>query len=146
MSNNADDRVLKKIFKTLENYEKRINKLEGKRSKRSEVSGAFPRRVASEVPAPEILGRVIVVSDETLPDGTIGVPKFDSGSAWISFLASGYIPQYTVVSLPTTGGRLAYATNGRKSGEGVGAGTGVLCYRSDNGTWYRASDDTAVAA
>lgn len=54
----------------------------------------------------------------------------------------------TVANLPTPGTgwrRIALATNGRKTGEGAGAGTGVLCY--DDGTaWRRVDDGTTVAA
>lgn len=52
-----------------------------------------------------------------------------------------------VAALPLAGrvGRLRLVTNGRKVGEGVGAGTGTLAY--DDGTaWRRASDDTTVVA
>lgn len=67
------------------------------------------------------------------------------------------IPAYTVANLPTAanGGlgngtsyvTLAWASNGRKSGEGVGAGTGVLCvYQSSLGQWLRTSDYTQVVA
>jgi hypothetical protein len=42
-------------------------------------------------------------------------------------------------------GGVAFATNGRKTGEGVGAGTGVLVVYS-NGAWRRLSDDSAVLA
>lgn len=60
---------------------------------------------------------------------------------------SGAVPKYTVATLPTPGqmGRTAFATNGRKIGEGVGAGTGVPCY-DDSVAWRRYSDDTTVAA
>lgn len=56
---------------------------------------------------------------------------------------------FTVATLPVsaagTKGRLAFATDGRKNGEGAAAGTGVLCY--DDGTaWRRVSDDTTAAA
>lgn len=45
---------------------------------------------------------------------------------------------------PVAPGRLFFVTNGRKVGEGAGAGTGVPAY--DDGTnWYRTSDDTPVA-
>lgn len=54
---------------------------------------------------------------------------------------------YTVATLPTspTAGTIAYATNGRKVGELVGAGTGVLVYYS-NGAWRTFSADAAVQA
>lgn len=56
-------------------------------------------------------------------------------------------PQYTVATLPapSTEGYIAYATNGRKVGEGAGAGTGVVVYFS-NGSWRVFSTDLAVAA
>ena len=54
---------------------------------------------------------------------------------------------YTVANLPTSGiaaAQLAYASNGRKNGEGSGAGTGVLVFR--DGTAWRACDTGATVA
>jgi hypothetical protein len=53
---------------------------------------------------------------------------------------------YTVANLPTdvTAGQTAYASNGRKAGEGAGAGTGVLVFR--DGTAWRACDTGATVA
>lgn len=67
------------------------------------------------------------------------------------------IPAYTVANLPTiaNGGlgngssyiTLAFASNGRKTGEGVGAGTGVLCYyQASLNQWLRVEDNAQVAA
>jgi len=42
-------------------------------------------------------------------------------------------------------GQTAYATNGRKTGEGGGAGTGIPCYYS-NATWRRYYDDAQITA
>ena len=58
------------------------------------------------------------------------------------------IPALVFVDLPTANqaGRLGFVTDGRKIGEGVGAGTGVVAY--DDGTasgWRRTADDTVVA-
>jgi hypothetical protein len=52
-----------------------------------------------------------------------------------------------VVQLPANPGEgsIAFAANGRKQGEGAGAGTGVPAYYS-NGLWRRYSDDTQVVA
>ncbi len=48
-------------------------------------------------------------------------------------------PSYTVASLPTgSAGRIAFAANGRKGGEGAGSGTGVLVFH--DGSAWRASD------
>lgn len=59
---------------------------------------------------------------------------------------SQYAP-FKVVQLPTNPGEgsIAFATNGRKQGEGAGAGSGVPVYYS-NGFWRRYSDDTQVAS
>ena len=54
--------------------------------------------------------------------------------------------KFVVASLPTgSEGMTAYATNGRKVGEGSGAGTGVPVYFSA-AKWRRYSDDTEVVA
>lgn len=53
---------------------------------------------------------------------------------------------FTVATLPAgVEGQISYATNGRKVGEGAGAGTGVPVYFS-NGSWRVFSTDAAVAA
>lgn len=67
------------------------------------------------------------------------------------------IPAYTVATLPTlaNGGlgngtsyvTLAFASNGRKSGEGVGAGTGQLVYyNAPTNQWLRVRDDSVITA
>jgi hypothetical protein len=69
-----------------------------------------------------------------------------NGAAWVN-LPGGSLLTYTVSTLPSSpsAGSIAYATDGRKVGEGAGAGTGVPCYYS-NGNWRRYSDDTVVAS
>lgn len=53
---------------------------------------------------------------------------------------------YTVATLPAgTNGGVVYASNGRKVGEGAGAGTGSIVVYS-NGAWRRPSDETAILA
>lgn len=55
-------------------------------------------------------------------------------------------PSYTVAGLPAVlAGRIAYATNGRKNGEGAGVGTGVLVF-SDASAWRASDTGAAVAA
>lgn len=57
-----------------------------------------------------------------------------------------YLVQYTVAQLPAgKEGYIAYATNGRKTGEGAGAGTGVPVYYS-NGKWRVFYNDSQVVA
>ena len=60
---------------------------------------------------------------------------------------TGGVVRSTVALLPAAGqvGRVRMATDGRKTGEGAGAGTGVLVY--DDGTaWRRVDDGTTVVA
>lgn len=55
------------------------------------------------------------------------------------------LPKYTVGSLPTgTAGQMAFATDGRKNGEGASSGTGVLVFH-DGSNWC-ACDTGATAA
>lgn len=60
---------------------------------------------------------------------------------------NGNLGNFTVVNLPTTPaqGQEAYAINGRKVGEGAGAGSGVPVYYS-NGAWRVFSTDAPVSA
>lgn len=59
---------------------------------------------------------------------------------------AGGVGSVLFASLPVASetGRLLFVTDGRKVGEGVGAGTGVLVY-DDSVAWRRTSDDTTVA-
>lgn len=55
------------------------------------------------------------------------------------------VPSFTVANLPTgTAGRLAFASNGRKNGEGAAAGTGVLVFH--DGVAWRSCDTGATVA
>ncbi|MFO0610681.1 MAG: hypothetical protein U0324_46395 [Polyangiales bacterium] len=51
-----------------------------------------------------------------------------------------------ILALPSpAAGERAFASNGRKPGEGVGAGTGVPCFY-DGGGWFSGCDGAALAA
>lgn len=81
------------------------------------------------------------------PQGEFGFGTMVAGAGVVQAAGPVRVGQYTVATLPAAGyaGRIVYATNGRKNGEGAGAGTGVQCY--DDGTaWRRVSDDSTVAA
>lgn len=67
------------------------------------------------------------------------------------------VPAFTVANLPTlaNGGlgngtsyvTLAFASNGRKSGEGAAAGTGQLVYyNAPTNQWLRVRDDSVITA
>lgn len=55
-------------------------------------------------------------------------------------------PSYTVANLPAgSAGRMAFASNGRKGGEGAGSGTGVLVFH-DGSAWRAADTGSTVSA
>lgn len=88
----------------------------------------------------------VTAYDEVLFLGPLPTPvevTFDNWDAQTG--ASVYA---TVASLPAAStdirGRIAFATNGRKNGEGAGSGTGVLVFC--DGTAWRACDTGATVA
>lgn len=60
---------------------------------------------------------------------------------------TGGVEPLAFASLPAAGqpGRIVFVTDGRKVGEGAGAGTGTPAY-DDGVAWRRTADDTTVAA
>jgi hypothetical protein len=64
-----------------------------------------------------------------------------SGSAWLPLV----LASYTVATLPASppAGSVAYASDGVKTGESTGGGTGCPVYFSA-GNWKRYADDTTV--
>lgn len=76
------------------------------------------------------------------PSGGPGDPTRIS----IAIPVASKLKQYAVAGLPSGAeGDMAFATNGRKVGEGAASGTGVPVYFS-NGSWRVYSTDLAVAA
>ena len=75
--------------------------------------------------------------------------NIDSSSGVASFPSGAVQSQYTVSGLPAPSsaliGAIAIATNGRKSGEGAGAGTGCPTW-CDGSHWRTFYDDSIVAA
>lgn len=55
-------------------------------------------------------------------------------------------PHYGTSSIPISQGSQAYATNGRKPGEGAGTGTGVPVFFDSTGAWRSFVDGATVAA
>lgn len=67
------------------------------------------------------------------------------GSDGVVFAMPPTLPVSTVALLPTgAAGRIAFASDGRKNGEGAGAGTGVMVFH--DGTAWRACDTGATVA
>jgi len=63
-------------------------------------------------------------------------------------LSTNHILTATLAALPTSGvenGAAAWITNGRKSGEGAGLGTGSIAYfNASDSTWRNFYDDGAA--
>jgi len=70
----------------------------------------------------------------------------DAALATQGSLVADALARYAYLDLPTGfQGRMAFVTDGRKGGEGVGAGTGVPCYYDSTGAdWFTFSGDIAV--
>lgn len=128
---------------------------------RSEWTGGVVTRTQAQANAmPDASGQMLVASNATRPDGGSGALWYNDGSNWISVhdfaTFAGYalgVKNYTVATLPNpptiASGTtvVAFATNGRKSGEGVGAGTGVPCYwNTVTSQWLRFEDNAVVVA
>lgn len=80
---------------------------------------------------------------------SVALTADDAVAPLVGSLSPQKLPRYTVATLPTGAnaveGQLAFATNGRRTGQGAAAGTGVPCYFSA-GSWRVFYDDTVVAA
>lgn len=128
---------------------------------RSEWTGGVVTRTMSQATAmPNASGQMLVASDDTRPDGGSGVLWYNDGTGWFGTYAYAFYAlygigflEYTVAALPVpptipSGVRpVAFATNGRKSGEGVGAGTGVPVYwNSATNQWLLFEDNSVVLA
>lgn len=121
------------------------------------IVGANTGRGATSPVNCTILGARVQGLSATLTDniilatgqGTIR-SQFD-GTSWtlqggISTPGKVHVGTFTVATLPAgANGDVAFATDGRKNGEGIGAGTGSIVIYS-NGAWRRPSDETAIAA
>ena len=83
------------------------------------------------------------------PDGATYYQAFvaDQATGNVAFKALLGLTPCAVAALPASAfnGAMAFATNGRKTAEAAGAGTGVVAAYS-NGAWRRLSDDSVVAA
>ena len=117
-----------------------------------ENSGTFPLTLSHQSSSSSTSNQFSFpdAADMVLPPGHRVLFFYDgTATKWkpVSF-ARGNIGNYLVASLPALGtagkGATAFATNGRKSGEGAAAGTGVPVYF--DGTIWRTYSDVAVAA
>ena len=94
------------------------------------------------------LGPVSMNTGLTVTSGTL-VAKGGASVAGGLSVGGGTIglPTYTVATLPPTAiGALAYATNGRKTGEAAGVGSGVLVAGGGSGQWISVMSGTTVLA
>lgn len=78
-------------------------------------------------------------------NGTSLAAKYAALGTANTFTNPQRLPSYTVAGLPAgAAGDIAFTSNGRKNGEGAGAGTGVLVFH--DGTAWRACDTGATVA
>jgi hypothetical protein len=78
-------------------------------------------------------------------NGTSLASKYAALASSNTFTQPQKMPSYTVAGLPAgSAGLIAFASNGRKNGEGAGLGTGVLVFH--DGTAWRACDTGATVA
>ena len=88
---------------------------------------------------------------ELVAAGTVSVSltvdSYDAVEATQGTLVLGVLPKYAYASLPTgVNGAVVYCTDGRKTGEGAGVGTGVPAYWSDSDSdWHVFYDDSVLA-
>ena len=90
---------------------------------------------------------------ELVVAGTVSVQmdedSYDAAAATQGSLVFGNLPLYAFLDLPAApaNGAVAFCTNGRKGGEGAGAGTGVPAYfDAVSATWLNFFDNLATAA
>lgn len=118
----SDNPILRKLSERVAKLEEWVRRLQNV-SVRSEITGAFSRLLLADLPSDSVAGRQWFVTDQF-----DGMNYMDDGAAkWGQY----QLKAYTVATLPTTNvplATLAYATNGRKEGEGAGAGTGIPCW------------------
>lgn len=126
---------------------------------RSEYTGGVERRAIADFP-PNMAGRLSYGSDASRPFGGTGSLFFNDGTTWVDLLSvttsaivAYGLPVYLFVNLPSpptiTAGvqPIAYVSNGRKSGEGAGAGTGVpVFWNTSTNQWLCFHDNSVVTA
>jgi hypothetical protein len=89
----------------------------------------------------------IASRQDGVPGAVFYVKESGTGNTvWQPVITASGPPQFTVANLPAgTEGAIAYATNGRKVGQGAGSGTGVPVYFSST-LWRVYSTDAQVTA
>jgi len=138
--------------------EKIVN--QNSRQGRSEYTGGVARKLIADLPTPTagLAGSLFFVRDATQPNTDTGQLAYCDGVSWIylqdSVLVANYavgLPEYLVADLPTPPSQpsdvraTAFATDGRKGGEGAGLGTGVPVYwNSATGEWFKFYDNLIV--
>lgn len=110
-------------------------------SDQAEVAGAVKRCAHAELPAAGKASRLRFVTDSLS-----GVVYQDTGTLWRAVYSA---PIFTVATLPVTAdivaGTWAYASDGRKPGEGAGSGTGMMAF-FDGSQWRSFADGATIAA
>jgi len=107
---------------------------------------------AKIIALPNLREAVIGVGNESMRADKSGLwfgnKRFADASLSISIDGLLKVKSFTVATLPVSAsvGTIAYATDGRKNGEGAGSGTGVLVFFDANDDWCSVDTGTPVAA
>ena len=101
----------------------------------------WPDITVADLDGNSVLKAYVVAGDLTV---SLAPGSADAAEATQGALNFAALPKYIVANLPTGyEGRVAFATNGRKTGEGASSGTGVPVYWS-NSEWRTFPADAAV--
>lgn len=138
--------------------EKIVN--QNSRQSRSEYTGGVVRVNQADLPvsAPRLAGSIVFVRDVAQPNTDLGQLAYNDGIGWVYILDSSLVAnyavgllEYLVDDLPTPPSQpanvraTAFATNGRKAAEGVGAGTGLPVYWNEaTSQWLKFYDNLVV--
>jgi len=92
-----------------------------------------------------LLAKTALTGNELLAIGDAGVAKSVTPAVILALFYAGSGTVTAINTLSKATFRIAYATDGRRSGQGVGAGTGCPVW-SDGTNWRTFYDNTVVAA
>lgn len=101
----------------------------------------WPDVIIADLDGNTVLKAKVLAGDATV---VVTPETADAAEAATGALSQDGLPKYALADLPTGyEGRRAFVTNGRKTGEGSGYGTGIPAYFSDS-DWRRYYDDDVV--
>lgn len=141
MSNQALEVIWELMQEEIAGVKQRLTNIEQKPDKVD-----FPNVAGADLPSAGVKGRTRYLVDGLADYGTIPLAIVDDGSSWKP-IQNFELISHSVATLPVTlpNGTIRFATDGRKSGETAGNGTGQVVYwNNDTSEWLVMRDDTVV--